>query len=902
MEAPARVATVVALSSSAVTLASLGDTVRLEAVVKDQDGVELSANVAWSTADAQVASVSGQGTVTAVGNGTTAITAAAGSATASATITVSQRPSTITVTPESVMLRKLGDTATVEATMHDAAGAEIRGTAITWASADSTVATVSTSGTVTAAGGGTTTVTASGGGLVAMASVQVTVEPDGLIYRWTFSEEGGAGTVFHDDIRGAAASIVHVGASTASALAGQVTLTGGNQASADYVALPSGLLHQLDDATIEVWATVHSLKFWSRVFEVGAGPSNNLFLAWSQGTTASTDRTAFTVGGTEDHVDNALAPFTLDLEHHIVVAIDGDGGPGGATTVKLYLDGQPRAQLTTGFHLEDLMDNDFWLGRSHYGDETANASYDEVRIHDRVYSDAEIREFYLRGPIRSNPIASIDILRPAGMRDTIRGIDVRFPLRAIGRDTQGRSFPIAGAVWTSDDPSVATIDSSGVVHAVAEGHAGIRLAVSGETANWNAEVVRIRHVDVDPYLATPIPGALWEVPVVLVEYLPTADGFSLDTLRAPDFYTFGPSSLDSMETRILRFARRRKMMVEEGSRFRGYNESGALPSLGYRVVEHIIVYDQIPPHPTKRSDLPGNPRFEDWFSVFASLQLGPLMEARNVRELWVAWSAFNGGFPVYDPAVFKTEDMRVGWESNMSSPITGDISNSDRDSGDAPVLSHTYIIYDINFRRSQSEAVHNVGHQLEAMMSYVATRQDGNDRLFWRDFVGQNAQGQFITGRAGWTHMPPNTTENYDYLNPTLVDSDIEDWRPDNSGMKQPVNVDTWGKLAYPWPGEMDFPGRVESQWYTFWFQNFPGRGNNIPHGTGWMSNWWAFVADWDAAIQSGLGLYGGSPAMSAGSHKAYPYPASAFLRAQAKGGGAVFAAEATHRARVSRR
>ncbi len=341
------------------------------------------------------------------------------------------------------------------------------------------------------------------------------------------------------------------------------------------------------------------------------------------------------------------------------------------------------------------MDDDFWLGRSQYGDETANASYDEVSIHDRVYSDDAIREFYLRGPVRSGAPASIEILPPAGMRDTIRGVDVRFPLRATGTDALGRRFPVTGAAWSSSDPSVATVNGDGTVHAVAEGRVEISVTASGGTARWTADVVRTRRVDVDPYLATPIQGALWEVPVVLIEYLPTADGFSLDTLKAPDFYWFNPMSLDSAEARVLTFAKRRKMMVEEGSRFRGYKDPSALPSLGYHVVKHLIVYDQMPPHPTKRSDLPGQPRYEDWFTVFDDLQLAPLMEAQNVRELWVAWSGFDGSFPVYDPAIFKTEDMRVGWESNMVSPTTGDVSNSDQDPNDAPILSHTYIIYGI---------------------------------------------------------------------------------------------------------------------------------------------------------------------------------------------------------------
>jgi hypothetical protein len=151
------------------------------------------------------------------------------------------------------------------------------------------------------------------------------------------------------------------------------------------------------------------------------------------------------------------------------------------------------------------------------------------------------------------------------------------------------------------------------------------------------------------------------------------------------------------------------------------------------------------------------------------------------------------------------------------------------------------------------------------MMSHAAWLQDGSTDLFWKKFVGQNAQGEFITGRAGWTHMPPNTTGNYDYLNTTLVAADIEEWRPDGTGAKKPVNVNTWGGLTYPWPGGGGFGQQAETQWYTYWMQNFPGRGNQIPHGTRWMTNWWAFVANWDAAITSGLGLHGGQPAATAG-------------------------------------
>jgi hypothetical protein len=135
--------------------------------------------------------------------------------------------------------------------------------------------------------------------------------------------------------------------------------------------------------------------------------------------------------------------------------------------------------------------------------------------------------------------------------------------------------------------------------------------------------------------------------------------------------------------------------------------------------------------------------------------------------------------------------------------------------------------------------------------------QHRNTDLFWNKFVGKDANGNFITGRAGWTHMPPNTTEHYDTRNAADVESDIEDWTPDNSGLKKVVNVDTWGNLRYQWPDAnlAEIPQRVESQWYIYWMQNMPGHKNGIRYENTDMTNWWVFTADWDKAISSGVGL-----------------------------------------------
>lgn len=847
----------------------------LSAELRDARGATLTGRtVSWTSSNPAIASVSQNGTVNAVAiGGPVSIVAQSEGMADTSRITVIDVPvQSVQVTAP---VAEVNDGATVQLAVRltDAAGQPLTGRAVTWISDSAHIATVDAAGLVRTLRAGTARFRARAEGVEGSVSLAVR----GLLYRWTFSEDGGTGTVFRDDLRGAEGRIVGSGPRVASAIGGQVTLTGGHRDSSAYVALPSGLLRDKTDATIEVWATLHSLKRWSRIFDIGLNAGNNVYIAWSQEVDPFSDRTGFTLNGIETRADRAMAPFTIDLQHHIVLSIDGGGGAGGATKLTIYLDGVLRGSFETTYRLQDLVDTNFWLGRSHYNDETANASYDEVRLHDRVYAGGDVQQFFLRGPVRSVQSASLTIVPQAGIRDTIRGVGVRAPLRVVGRDNLGRQFAVGGGRWTSSNPAVATIDSTGVLRTLAPGRTQIGVTAGTASAQWTAEVVRMRRLRVDPFLATPAPGALWEVPVVLIEYLPTADGATLDTLKNPDFYWSNPISLDSLERNTLRFAQRRKMSVEEGSRYRGYKDPAALPSLGYRVVEHIIVYELLPASPTRRwVGIAGDPWFPDYFKIFADLQLEPLMRSKQVRELWVAQSGLDAGIPSYDPNVHSAADFRVDFESNMSSPTTGDISNSFRWSDDLPILSHTYIVYGIPFRRSQAEAVHLVGHQLEAMMSYVSHRQTSNDRLFWRDFVGQDAQEAFTGGRTGWTHMPPNTVGNYDYHNRTLVSSDIEDWRPDNAGQKKAVNVDTWGTLTYPWPGDAEFGQRVETQWYTYWFQNFPGRGNRIPYGGNWMTNWWAFVGDWDAAINSGLGLYGPTQAAMRGEGGALVFPAPA--------------------------
>ena len=127
--------------------------------------------------------------------------------------------------------------------------------------------------------------------------------------------------------------------------------------------------------------------------------------------------------------------------------------------------------------------------------------------------------------------------------------------------------------------------------------------------------------------------------------------------------------------------------------------------------------------------------------------------------------------------------------------------------------------------------------------------------------MGQDEKGKWITGRCGWTHMPPNTTKDYDYANPTFVESDIENWTPERSGPLKMVGAKTWGSLNYRWPSNRAPASKTEAQWYIYWRQNLPGRLNSVRSGAEYLTNWWQFIGDWDNAIAQKAGLHGATPA-----------------------------------------
>lgn len=165
--------TEVTLSKKELTLKE-GDSETLVATVKPDDATDKT--VTWSSSDASIATVDNNGKVTAVKEGFATITAKAGEKSATCSVTVNKEVIDVTeVTLNKTELTlKEGDSETLIATVKpDNASNKT----VTWKSSDESIATVDTSGKVSAIKTGVATVSAQAGSLTATCTVVVPVNP-----------------------------------------------------------------------------------------------------------------------------------------------------------------------------------------------------------------------------------------------------------------------------------------------------------------------------------------------------------------------------------------------------------------------------------------------------------------------------------------------------------------------------------------------------------------------------------------------------------------------------------------------------------------------------------------------------------------------------------------------------
>ena len=134
----------------------MGSTVKLTA-----SGGE--STISFSSSNEAVATVSADGTVKAVGEGSAVVTAKAGDLTASCSVAVKGTEQTDVPAKSDLVLQSIyGSSGEFSCNIGEAVPLEVEGTsaAITWSSSNSQIVTVDASGTATAVASGKATVTA----------------------------------------------------------------------------------------------------------------------------------------------------------------------------------------------------------------------------------------------------------------------------------------------------------------------------------------------------------------------------------------------------------------------------------------------------------------------------------------------------------------------------------------------------------------------------------------------------------------------------------------------------------------------------------------------------------------------------------------------------------------------
>ena len=170
------------ISPAEAELDAIGATVRLSASVRDEnDRAIADAAVTWTSGNTEVATVTGEGLVTALKNGSAVVTAVSGPLHANASVTVSQAVARIEVAPASVALTRTDGALRLDASAKDRNGHLMPNARFAWTSSDPVVVSVNDLGDLEAKSNGSARITVSSGSV--STSVEVTVSgfgPDAL--------------------------------------------------------------------------------------------------------------------------------------------------------------------------------------------------------------------------------------------------------------------------------------------------------------------------------------------------------------------------------------------------------------------------------------------------------------------------------------------------------------------------------------------------------------------------------------------------------------------------------------------------------------------------------------------------------------------------------------------------
>ena len=274
---------------------------------------------------------------------------------------------------------------------------------------------------------------------------------------------------------------------------------GGTSASPPgYVALPSGIVASDASITVECWVTDTAGGTWAEVWCFGdsaAGPGNpptsgTAYISLIPHSGGNDFRGAFNLTGSDeiDVIDSA-GPLPLNVEEYAVLTYDAPG-----TTARLYLNGALVGVASVPTNLAPAnygSTYNNWFGRDEFGGDPMFAgSIDELRIW-----NAAVSPLYLLASTAAGPNVVVTNLTPQllkiNLTTTNMSLNGTQQAGVVGNFIQVTNVTLTGVAtnWTSSNPGVVTVTTSGLITAVGGGTATISAKVNGVTGTSAAILI-----------------------------------------------------------------------------------------------------------------------------------------------------------------------------------------------------------------------------------------------------------------------------------------------------------------------------------------------------------------------------------------------------------------------------
>ena len=488
----------------------VGETRRLTIAVTDGDGTRRSAIVKWKSANPAIATVGKAGDVTALAEGAVAIVAMVGPRADTASIYV--RPGNLSIQPNAVTTL-VGEAIKFSATT--GAAADVSSLSVTWASSNTNVAVVDPDGTVSMVGQGEAILTATAGTRTGTASVSVH-QRDIASLRVTpatstmYPNDSAQLHIAAFDDAGRAMALVPGNVQWSSSDSRVVTVTDGGVVTAQAAGSAVVTVHigsKTATAAINVQGLPVSSVFVSLetgTLEVGQVTKAKATLTDAEGTTLTGRAVAWQSSNPAIATVNSLGVVTAVARGTATISAIAEGKVGGANltvatknVASVVVSPNPasaavgqKARLTAT--VKDASGGVLigrtitWTsGNPAVATVSATGLVTAVSVGTATIS-ASTAGVSGASQFQSTTVAAASVSVSPSAPNVHVGEDVQ--LTATATDASGNVLASRVPTWSSSNPIVATVSSSGRVTGVSKGTATVTATVDGKSAPASVSV------------------------------------------------------------------------------------------------------------------------------------------------------------------------------------------------------------------------------------------------------------------------------------------------------------------------------------------------------------------------------------------------------------------------------